>query len=495
MATAISIKKRGDLYEQYEGSHRLLNKRWTELCELYLPVGGKDSMWRYSRQSSAGDPSQGWKLHITATVLTASRVLDSVAPFLHKHKVLFKAPSSLKELSKINSGVYYGYSQVGKFITVYPRTNKEAALLARKIHKLTYGMPAPSVPYDLKYRYDSCVYYRYGAFKFHEVEAEGGELILALRDEAGELVPDIRNSATAKPDWVPELFPTTLSRPKAIEAESPLKTIYRAFGALSQRGKGGVYRAFDFSTSPPRPCILKEGRINGEVCLDGRDGYCRIRHEESVLKALRGAGVRVPLLYSAFKAEKSYFLALEFVEGETLERWLGKRTKRLSLRRVLQFGAMLSGMMSRIHAAGWVWRDCKPGNIIVTTEGELRPLDFEGACSVSQPDPVPWGTPPFIPPEWTDEFRGQSRLPEDLYALGAIIYLMLAGCAPDGANLLPIENLRRAVPIEVRGLVTELLDANPERRPRAREVERRLQALLATNEFSSSTALRLKRQD
>jgi serine/threonine protein kinase len=221
---------------------------------------------------------------------------------------------------------------------------------------------------------------------------------------------------------------------------------------------------------------LKEGRVNGEVGLDGLDGFRRIEREESVLAALCTSGVNSPRVYSSFKAEKNYYLVLEYIEGETLERWLGKRKRRLSISQILNYGIQLSTLIASMHAAGWVWRDCKLGNLIVTREGELRPLDFEGACPVDRPDPLPWGTPSYAPPEWQDEFRGQSRVPEDLHALGASIYLLLTGFLPETSSFLAIERLRGNVPPSVRKVIRELLDPDPGRRPLAIEVVRRLKA-------------------
>ena len=156
--------------------------RWAELCRRFLPVTVAGSFWRYSREMSPDDPEQGWKLHIPATVLTAGRVLRRVGPLLRDRGVLFKATASLGELMKLNSGFDYGYSQVGKFITVYPRTSEEAVQLAERLHELTLGMTAPDVPFDRRYRPGGCVYYRYGAFRSMEVEGGDGETAHAIRD-------------------------------------------------------------------------------------------------------------------------------------------------------------------------------------------------------------------------------------------------------------------------------------------------------------------------
>ena len=111
--------------------------------------------------------------------------------------------------------------------------------------------------------------------------------------------------------------------------------------------------------------------------------------------------------------------------------------------------------------------------------GELRPLDFEGACPRDRPDPEPWGTRGYTPPEFDDPFRGQQRLPEDLYALGVITYLLLAGCPPEHpSSVFTLEKIRKNVPQSVIQLLMELMDADTQRQPAAGEVAQRLEAEL-----------------
>lgn len=476
------LRTRDRHLERYES----LCAEWTELSNRYLPVCPATSIWRFSRPSLPADPEQGWKLHISATVLNAARVLRSVAPFLASRDVLYKAPVSLDELNKINSGIFYGYSQVGKCLTIYPQTEKEAVVLARKLHQLTSRMSGPAVPFEEKYRRASLVGYRYGAFKILKTSDHKGEISYAMRDANGDLIPDRRDSPE-KPYWIVDPFRRKNKHDPSKSAQTPLHSTYKAFRALAQRGRGGVYQAFDFSVRPPRLCTLKEGRKNGEVSWDGRDGYWRVKHEGRVLTRLSGAGVNVPRVYSTFKAEDNYYLVMELVEGDSLERYLIEKKRRLSLATALRYCTQVVLLMDLIHRAGWVWRDCKPRNIIITKTGELRPLDFEGACPIDQPDPLPWGTPSYIAPEWNARFSGQSRLPEDLYALGSVIHLLLGGCPPDIAPV-SLERLRKNIPKRACKLVAELLDPDPQRRPNAQIVARRLEAVLSSMTRSTSKA-------
>jgi hypothetical protein len=436
--------------------------RWGQLCDHYLPVTVGNSLWRYSRRGSPSDLTQGWKLHISATVLTANTVLSRVAPFLQARSVLFKAPVSLSELGKINCGLFYGYSQIGKFITVYPQSEREAISLARQLHKLTQKIAAPSIPFDLPYHRDSCVFYRYGAFQSLEIVYPDGSRMPAMRDLEGNLIADKRYSESAKPEWVFDPFrtkPVTFSKP-----ESPLSSTYVGFSALVQRGKGGVYKGIDKSRRGPRFCIIKEGRRNGEVNWDCRDGCWRTKHETKVLRHLRRHGLPVPDVYDSFAVEENHYLVTEFISGDSLQVALQKRRRRYTVIQSLRYSLELATLISRIHDAGWAWRDCKPGNIMLTPHG-LRPLDFEGACSVFESDPVPWGTTPFIGPEWETDGSFRSGVYDDAYALGAVLYLLFYGRLPEGAVVIPSKRVRRAIPSEVHDLISKLLSRVPSDRP------------------------------
>ena len=462
---------------------RKLGGEWEKLCERYLPVTAEGSIWRYSRPSTPGDQEQGWKLHVSANILNANAVLGAVAPFLRECGIMFKAPRSLVELEKINTGLFYGYSQVGKFITVYTHSDGEAATVARRLHMLTQGMCAPAVPFDLRYRPGSCVYYRYGAFRVAEIENADGTRTLALKDPHGNLTPDDRT--VAKPDWVADLLAARRTAVARAAVLSPLQTSFRVFSAITQRGKGGVYKALDLNAGLPRLCIVKEGRRGGELQWDGRDGRWRVVHEERVLNSLRAAGVAVPRVYSFFEDGGNRYLVTEFIEGETLQSLLAARRRRLLIPQVLRYGVRLAGLLARIHAAGWVWRDCKPANIVVTKAGALRPLDFEGACPISHPDPVSWATPPFIPPEIKTGGRRRPGAGDDLYALGVVIYLLLTGDLPTGPAPAPVNRLRRNVPAGFSCMVSALIEADPRRRPAAAEVMRALTEAAASGRPSA----------
>lgn len=468
-------------YEMAMSQGDVYINKWATLCRRYLPYISDDAKWRLSRAVLPDDPEQGWKLHLSATLLNAGEMLEKVAPILQAGGVLFKAPASLYELSLLNSGLDYGYGQVGKVITIYPRNNEEAVRLAHELHGLTSGMAAPAVPFDRQFRAGSCLYYRYGAFKELDLQSSTGAAIPALRSPDGSLIPDSRESWASELTWISDPFAMSEEFPALPEQASPgspLRTTFRVFRALSQRGRGGVYQAIDLRTQPPRLCILKEGRRNGETGLDGLDGSHRIRHEANVLSCLRNCGIEVPDVYAFFEVEGNSYLAMEYIAGESLHSMIKKRQRRLTIPQVLRRVIQITDIVGRLHAVGWAWRDCKPGNLLVTRGDQFRPIDFESACPSNQSDPVAFGTPGFTPPETNEMVSGSA--PDDLFALGAILYLLLTGRIPATTDPAPATKWRRNLPSEILSVISELMAPEPRLRPCATIVSERLKVLLST---------------
>jgi tRNA A-37 threonylcarbamoyl transferase component Bud32 len=399
---------------------RKAEHEWQQLCDAYLPIRVKGSIWRYSRKRLRGDLSQGWKLHVSATILSACAVLRLIAPYLKRRGIWFKAPKSLAELHKLNSGIYYGFSQVGKFVTVYPQSAEAAAAIASELHALTAKFTAPMVPYDNALRNRSCVYYRYGSFSIRLKTTFRKKRVLAIARPDGKLVPDSRGPRAAVPHWLTDPFQSVRSQ-AALEVETPLETDYTGYEALTQRGRGGIYQARDVSSMPRKLCVIKEGRRYGETDWLGRDGFFRIKREAEVLRLTGAAGV--PRVLRTFRANGCYYLVTERIVGKSLQQVLASR-QRMSTRRMLDYCAQMAKIVADIHAAGWAWRDCKPDNFLVEKNHKLRALDFEGACRLDETDP-PWGaTPGYSRPRRSWDSVSPEAM--DLYALGTSIMQLIA---------------------------------------------------------------------
>src|ERR1043166_7490310 len=138
--------------ENWMGRRLRLTREWHLLVSKFAPHNPESpSIWRYSDPLPKEYPHQGWKIHVSGTPLNASQILRSILPILIASKIVFKLPKSLDELMKINSGIFYGYSQIGKFVTVYPKDESEFKELAARLHEATKVFETPDVPFDFHY--------------------------------------------------------------------------------------------------------------------------------------------------------------------------------------------------------------------------------------------------------------------------------------------------------------------------------------------------------
>ena len=361
---------------------------------------------------------------MSATILSAAEVFARAEPILRENDALFKVPGRLELLKSLNSGLG-DFSQVGKFLTIYPRSAEEALRLARELHRATRGLPGPLIPFNARYRKESLVYYRYGAFH-RSVDGTPG-FIHPLK---GRRYRDKRAPGRAVPGWLKDPFQK--SRVNNPKRRGLLLRDLLVFKAKAQRGKGGVYEAVDLSVLPVRRVIVKEGRRHGETNWDGRDGYALVRHEAQVLRRLRAAGLPVPEIFREFTKNGNRYLVLEKLEGRPLLAAKQTQPSRPSWRGAERILGQLEPLLSKMHAAGWVWRDCKPSHILVH-RSTVRFIDFEGACPIDQTRLLPWSSPDYTPPSSRGKFSRRAGTLEDDYALGVIAFQFGAGKFPPAA--------------------------------------------------------------
>jgi len=447
---------------------------WDRVCRQYLPVSYDESIWRFSRIQTADEPDQGWKLHVSATIHSATRILERIGPFLTSSGVLFKGPKTMEELARLNTGKFYGYTQIGKCFTIYPKAPQDFVRLANQLHELTTDFDAPVIPFDRRFKTKSCVFYRYGSFKRMRMHDDNGVEMPALQCPSGELVPDSRLSVGDEHDWVTDPFGKSDSSDLLAKPDSLLKTRFQVFKALSQRGKGGVYWAVDISGPKPKLCVLKEGRKHGEIAWDGRDGYWRIQEEAKVLQEVQCLKIDAPCFYGTFYEGANVYLAKEFIPGVSLEKLLSSRKRRLKISHVIKYSVQLALILSRLHAARWIWRDCKPSNLIVSQRGKLRPIDFESASRTGEHDPVQLGTLTYLPEDFAIEMAQPAHPATDLYAMGVVIYYLLTGVFPSSAQGENAMEHRKHIPSSILNILSGLLHSDPSKRPSARLVAKKL---------------------
>jgi Protein kinase domain len=199
------------------------------------------------------------------------------------------------------------------------------------------------------------------------------------------------------------------------------------------RGVMGItYKAFDVDLLCP--VTLK---VIGEKYVGDQSARLRFLREARAAASVRDANVAS--VFHLGRTGGNFFYAMEFVEGETLERFL-KRAGRLDAKLALEITRQVAGGLAAIHKRKLVHRDIKPSNIIVFVEeggvvtakiidlGLAKPAtDAPAEAEISTAGAFA-GTPEFASPE---QFAGVNvDIRSDLYSLGVTLWEMLTGLAP-----------------------------------------------------------------
>ncbi len=195
---------------------------------------------------------------------------------------------------------------------------------------------------------------------------------------------------------------------------------------LGRGGEAAVFQGQDLRTG--RPVVLKffEAAQLGEIAA-----YERFRREVTIGQILRHPGI--PAVLEVHEEAKPPYIALEYMEGQTL-RTIMNETPRLPVPRALEIIVNLAEVVAFCHRQRVSHRDLKPENVLVDADGSVRIIDFGIALLEGAPR-VTWrgfsglvGTPEYMAPE---QIRGERGGPQtDVYALGLILYELLAGHPP-----------------------------------------------------------------
>jgi serine/threonine protein kinase/tetratricopeptide (TPR) repeat protein len=216
------------------------------------------------------------------------------------------------------------------------------------------------------------------------------------------------------------------------------KTIshFRLLERVAAGGMGVVYKARDEKLN--RNVALK---FVSESLSKDRVAIERFLREARAVSALNHPNVCT--IYEVDEFEGSFFIALEFLDGESLEQYTSHHN--LTAEEILDIGIQIAEGLSAAHGKGIIHRDIKPSNIFVTTGNIVKILDFGLSKLTSEsPENVRFGssditvhgemltsatgvvgTLSYMSPE---QARGDELDPRtDLFSLGAVIYEMASG--------------------------------------------------------------------
>jgi hypothetical protein len=212
-----------------------------------------DGTWRGLRRDGLTLPHQGWKIHVSATLENAARVLGTVHEYCRSRTRSYKHLLSAAVLLRANAKDA-DRARSGKFITIYPADERALRTILTELDQALAGERGPYILSDLR----CCagpLFVRYGGFspRFTEVD---GVRVPAIQAPGGSLVPDRREPRFVLPDWV-DVPDFLLPHLRARGADTGLSA-YQVTEALHFSNGGGVYRAT--RRCDGRPVVLKEAR-------------------------------------------------------------------------------------------------------------------------------------------------------------------------------------------------------------------------------------------
>jgi tRNA A-37 threonylcarbamoyl transferase component Bud32 len=200
---------------------------------------------------------------------------------------------------------------------------------------------------------------------------------------------------------------------------------YEIISKVAEGGMGALYKARHPTLD--RTVLLKKLTLRG-----GSQFIERFKREARIMMDIKND--RIVQVYDHFKEGHSYYIVEEYVDGISLdalirrERYLSNDAATLVLYEVCR-------ALKYAHDKQVIHRDIKPGNILLSRQGEVKLADFGIATSLEDTDDgltkegMVLGTPSYIPPEQIDDAKSVDRR-ADIYSLGVVLYEMLTGRTP-----------------------------------------------------------------
>jgi non-specific serine/threonine protein kinase/serine/threonine-protein kinase len=268
----------------------------------------------------------------------------------------------------------------------------------------------------------------------------------ALRQEVASLLAFLDDARTN------DLFPPLIRNAGAPLTLGERIGPYRVIRELGAGGMGVVFLAEreDVGKQVALKLLREGGMASGE----------RVRRfllERRVLARLEHPNI-ARLLDAGATESRTPYLVMEYVEGIPIDRYCDEH--RLPLARRLELFRTVCQAVHHAHQSLVVHRDLKPSNILVTTDGQVKLLDFGIAKLLADHASLPLAeartgllmlTPEYASPE---QVRGQSvTTASDVYSLGVVLYQLLTGSRP--------YQLASRTPAEVEHVVCETTPPRP----------------------------------
>ena len=245
--------------------------------------------------------------------------------------------------------------------------------------------------------------------------------------EEFKLFADNGSSPTYTQLWLDDMQSFKRKRLRALPDGAILQDgRYEIKSRLAAGGQAQIYIAFDNEES--RDVVLKEFVLPVGAGSDVRGrSFNNVKKEALILAGLKHDGIVD--LFDNFVEDHRAYLVLEFVDGVSL-RALVKKGGAVSKADLLQYALQMCTILDYLHSQEppLVHRDFTPDNLVITSEGKIKLLDFNVAHLMeSDTTKTVVGKHSYMSPE---QFRGKPSPQSDLYSLGGTLYYLATGEDP-----------------------------------------------------------------
>ncbi|MGB9103515.1 MAG: protein kinase [Terriglobales bacterium] len=200
---------------------------------------------------------------------------------------------------------------------------------------------------------------------------------------------------------------------------------YEIAGEVGKGAMGVVYKATDPNIG--RTVAIKTLRIDIHG-TENEEILGRFKNEARAAGMMNHANIIT--IYDAGEQEGMFYIAMEFIEGQTLQGLL-KQEKALPVEKATAIVRQVCAGLDYAHARGIIHRDIKPANIMITGDGTVKIMDFgiakSGGTGMTSTGQVV-GTPNYMSPEQVKGKALDGRT--DLFSVGVVLYEMLTGVRP-----------------------------------------------------------------
>lgn len=185
----------------------------------------------------------------------------------------------------------------------------------------------------------------------------------------------------------------------------------------------------------------------------------------------------IPRMIDFFTNDAYIYLVMEYAEGTVLSDYFVKNNYHISMKLVTRIGIQLCDILSYLHNREnpIIYRDIKPGNIILQEDGNINLIDFGISRKFQEGkmrDTVKIGTVGFAAPEQFEHKQTDERT--DLFSLGSLLYYLLSGGKYVYIAQKPISRIVRRLPKSLKKCINQLVELDPEKRIQNAEDAKRL---------------------